>query len=198
MLTGQTTFLFSLFFFLHSPSLRIIYSLIHLSHLFSLPSFLPFFLTPFLPSFLRSFPPSCFIPPFLPSTLLPSHHPASSLPSFLHLSFLATILLPPSLPSFTFPSFLPPFLSSLHLSFLPSFVSSSPLSRLPVFLPSCSIHQSLTWSLQPCNACVHLCVGLSGAGKTTLSMALEDYLCRQGLPSYTLDGDNMRTGERCS
>lgn len=25
-------------------------------------------------------------------------------------------------------------------------------------------------------------------------MALEDYLCRQGIPSYTLDGDNMRTG----
>lgn len=37
-------------------------------------------------------------------------------------------------------------------------------------------------------------VGLSGAGKTTISMALEDYLCRQGIPSYTLDGDNMRTG----
>ncbi|XP_067053688.1 bifunctional 3'-phosphoadenosine 5'-phosphosulfate synthase-like isoform X3 [Acropora muricata] len=36
--------------------------------------------------------------------------------------------------------------------------------------------------------------GLSGAGKTTISMALEDYLCRQGIPSYTLDGDNMRTG----
>lgn len=25
-------------------------------------------------------------------------------------------------------------------------------------------------------------------------MALEDHLCRQGIPSYTLDGDNMRTG----
>ena len=37
-------------------------------------------------------------------------------------------------------------------------------------------------------------IGLSGAGKTTISMALEDYLCRQGIPSYTLDGDNMRTG----
>lgn len=36
--------------------------------------------------------------------------------------------------------------------------------------------------------------GLSGAGKTSISMALEDYLCRQGIPSYTLDGDNMRTG----
>lgn len=37
-------------------------------------------------------------------------------------------------------------------------------------------------------------LGLSGAGKTTLSMALEEYLCRQGIPAYTLDGDNMRTG----
>ena len=39
-----------------------------------------------------------------------------------------------------------------------------------------------------------LVIGLSGAGKTTLSMALEDFLCRQGIPAYTLDGDNMRTG----
>ena len=42
--------------------------------------------------------------------------------------------------------------------------------------------------------CPVLYTGLSGAGKTTVSMALEDYLCRQGIPSYTLDGDNMRTG----
>ena len=25
-------------------------------------------------------------------------------------------------------------------------------------------------------------------------MGLEDYLCRRGIPTYTLDGDNMRTG----
>ena len=25
-------------------------------------------------------------------------------------------------------------------------------------------------------------------------MGLEDYLCRMGIPAYTLDGDNMRTG----
>jgi 3'-phosphoadenosine 5'-phosphosulfate synthase len=36
--------------------------------------------------------------------------------------------------------------------------------------------------------------GLSGAGKTTLSFALEDYLCARGIPSYGLDGDNIRTG----
>jgi len=36
--------------------------------------------------------------------------------------------------------------------------------------------------------------GLSGAGKTTISFALEEYLCLRGIPSYGLDGDNMRTG----
>jgi len=36
--------------------------------------------------------------------------------------------------------------------------------------------------------------GLSGAGKTTLSFALEDYLVGQGIPAYSLDGDNIRTG----
>ena len=37
-------------------------------------------------------------------------------------------------------------------------------------------------------------VGLSGAGKTTISFALEEYLCLRGIPTYGLDGDNMRTG----
>ncbi|XP_018023456.1 bifunctional 3'-phosphoadenosine 5'-phosphosulfate synthase isoform X2 [Hyalella azteca] len=36
--------------------------------------------------------------------------------------------------------------------------------------------------------------GLSGAGKTTLSFALEEYLVGRGIPAYGLDGDNMRTG----
>jgi len=35
---------------------------------------------------------------------------------------------------------------------------------------------------------------LSGAGKTTISFAVEDYLCSRGIPSYGLDGDNIRTG----
>jgi len=34
--------------------------------------------------------------------------------------------------------------------------------------------------------------GLSGAGKTTLAFALESYLVSQGIPSYSLDGDNIR------
>jgi 3'-phosphoadenosine 5'-phosphosulfate synthase len=36
--------------------------------------------------------------------------------------------------------------------------------------------------------------GLSGAGKTTISFGMEDYLCSKGIPSYSLDGDNIRTG----
>ncbi|MEQ2171257.1 Bifunctional 3'-phosphoadenosine 5'-phosphosulfate synthase 1, partial [Goodea atripinnis] len=35
---------------------------------------------------------------------------------------------------------------------------------------------------------------LSGAGKTTVSMALEEYLVCHGIPCYTLDGDNIRQG----
>lgn len=36
--------------------------------------------------------------------------------------------------------------------------------------------------------------GLSGAGKTTVSMALEEHLVCHGIPCYTLDGDNIRQG----
>ena len=36
--------------------------------------------------------------------------------------------------------------------------------------------------------------GLSGAGKTTVANALEQYLCLRGIPTYGLDGDNLRTG----
>ena len=37
--------------------------------------------------------------------------------------------------------------------------------------------------------------GLSGAGKTTVSFALEEYLTLRGIPTYGLDGDNIRTGK---
>ncbi|ERL95218.1 bifunctional 3'-phosphoadenosine 5'-phosphosulfate synthase [Dendroctonus ponderosae] len=36
--------------------------------------------------------------------------------------------------------------------------------------------------------------GLSGAGKTSISFALEEFLVSNGIPAYSLDGDNMRTG----
>lgn len=35
---------------------------------------------------------------------------------------------------------------------------------------------------------------MSGAGKTTISFAVEEYLCSRGIPAYGLDGDNIRTG----
>ena len=34
--------------------------------------------------------------------------------------------------------------------------------------------------------------GLSGAGKTTVAFALEEYLVARGIPAYGLDGDNIR------
>lgn len=36
--------------------------------------------------------------------------------------------------------------------------------------------------------------GLSGAGKTSIAFELEAYLIARGIPSYGLDGDNMRHG----
>ncbi|KAK3598352.1 hypothetical protein CHS0354_003373 [Potamilus streckersoni] len=42
--------------------------------------------------------------------------------------------------------------------------------------------------------CTVWLTGLSGAGKTTISFALEEYLVSQGIPAYSLDGDNVRTG----
>ncbi|BFZ17209.1 hypothetical protein BsWGS_20248 [Bradybaena similaris] len=42
--------------------------------------------------------------------------------------------------------------------------------------------------------CTVWLTGLSGAGKTTISFALEEYLVGQGIPAYCLDGDNVRHG----
>lgn len=36
--------------------------------------------------------------------------------------------------------------------------------------------------------------GLSGAGKTTISFAVEEYLVLKGIAAYSLDGDNLRHG----
>ncbi|KAJ8318503.1 hypothetical protein KUTeg_003594 [Tegillarca granosa] len=44
------------------------------------------------------------------------------------------------------------------------------------------------------SGCTVWLTGLSGAGKTTISFALEEYLVSQGIPAYSLDGDNVRTG----
>ena len=44
------------------------------------------------------------------------------------------------------------------------------------------------------HGCTIWLTGLSGAGKTTLSFALEEYLISRGISAYGLDGDNIRTG----
>jgi len=44
------------------------------------------------------------------------------------------------------------------------------------------------------HGCTVWFTGLSGAGKTTLSFAVEAALTRRGIPCYGLDGDNCRTG----
>merc|ERR1711912_183327 len=36
--------------------------------------------------------------------------------------------------------------------------------------------------------------GFSGSGKSTIAMALEEYLCSKNVPAYVLDGDNIRFG----
>ena len=36
--------------------------------------------------------------------------------------------------------------------------------------------------------------GLSGVGKSTLAHAVEDYLHKEGIRTYVLDGDNIRQG----
>ncbi|XP_035729598.1 bifunctional 3'-phosphoadenosine 5'-phosphosulfate synthase 2-like isoform X1 [Vespa mandarinia] len=42
--------------------------------------------------------------------------------------------------------------------------------------------------------CTIWMTGLSGAGKTSISFKLEEFLVSQGIPAYGLDGDNVRTG----
>uniref|UniRef100_A0A8C6U4P9 3'-phosphoadenosine 5'-phosphosulfate synthase 2a n=1 Tax=Neogobius melanostomus TaxID=47308 RepID=A0A8C6U4P9_9GOBI len=42
--------------------------------------------------------------------------------------------------------------------------------------------------------CTIWLTGLSGAGKTTLSFALEEFLVSHAIPCYSLDGDNIRHG----
>ncbi|XP_029560865.1 bifunctional 3'-phosphoadenosine 5'-phosphosulfate synthase 2b isoform X1 [Salmo trutta] len=42
--------------------------------------------------------------------------------------------------------------------------------------------------------CTVWLTGLSGAGKTTVGFALEEYLVSHGIPCYSLDGDNIRQG----
>lgn len=49
-------------------------------------------------------------------------------------------------------------------------------------------------NLRGFRGCTVWFTGLSGAGKTSISFELEAYLISRGIPSYGLDGDNVRTG----
>ena len=42
--------------------------------------------------------------------------------------------------------------------------------------------------------CVVWFTGLSGAGKSTIAMGVENQLVSKGIQCYCLDGDNMRAG----
>jgi len=42
--------------------------------------------------------------------------------------------------------------------------------------------------------CILIVLGLSCAGKTSISFDLEAFLVSNGIPAYALDGDNIRTG----
>lgn len=44
------------------------------------------------------------------------------------------------------------------------------------------------------NGCTVWFTGLSGAGKSTIAMKLEEHLISKGVPAYVLDGDNVRHG----
>ncbi|KYM92540.1 Bifunctional 3'-phosphoadenosine 5'-phosphosulfate synthase [Atta colombica] len=53
-------------------------------------------------------------------------------------------------------------------------------------------------SVRGFRGCTIWMTGLSGAGKTSISFQLEEYLVSQGIPAYSLDGDNLRTGLNCN
>lgn len=48
--------------------------------------------------------------------------------------------------------------------------------------------------LKEFRGCTIWLTGLSGAGKTSISFQLENYLVSQGIPAYSIDGDNVRHG----
>lgn len=61
-----------------------------------------------------------------------------------------------------------------------------------MFTVECVLPSTLHHSSESLDVCFPK--GLSGAGKTTISFALEEYLVSNGIPCYSLDGDNIRHG----
>ncbi|MCE2792110.1 MAG: adenylyl-sulfate kinase, partial [Blastopirellula sp.] len=49
-------------------------------------------------------------------------------------------------------------------------------------------------SVQRQRGCVVWFTGLSGSGKSTIANAVDALLAERGIPSYLLDGDNVRHG----
>jgi adenylylsulfate kinase len=50
------------------------------------------------------------------------------------------------------------------------------------------------WKALKCKGCTMWFTGLSASGKSTIASALEQVLVQRGIPSYRLDGDNIRFG----
>lgn len=50
------------------------------------------------------------------------------------------------------------------------------------------------WNALKCKGCTMWFTGLSASGKSTIASALEQVLVQRGVPSYRLDGDNIRFG----
>jgi adenylylsulfate kinase len=50
------------------------------------------------------------------------------------------------------------------------------------------------WKALNCKGCTMWFTGLSASGKSTIASALEQVLVQRGIPSYRLDGDNIRFG----
>lgn len=50
------------------------------------------------------------------------------------------------------------------------------------------------WIVGKTRGCTIWLTGLSGAGKSTIAMKMEEYLVENNIPAYVLDGDNVRHG----
>lgn len=83
---------------------------------------------------------------------------------------------------FTGANFLLKIICNCHIMTIHGCSAPDPVNGVRALYPCFHQHMGLSLS------------GLSGAGKTTLSFGLEEFLNQQGIPSYALDGDNIRHG----
>ncbi len=59
---------------------------------------------------------------------------------------------------------------------------------------SSAVERSQRWAATGTSGVTVWLTGLSGSGKSTVAVALEQLLVTQGHPAYLLDGDNLRQG----